>query len=133
VGKLDGKVAFITGAARGQGAEPCRAPGAKGADIIARQPDVRDVDALRQAFEEGVEAARTRQLHRTVYCSDTYGREPPDRRDLSGESRAGRHRSRWRCRLTRSSRLIFPSSLAVVDTMPGFDYVAPKRYPSCSA
>jgi SDR family mycofactocin-dependent oxidoreductase len=90
MGKLDGKVAFITGAARGQGRSHAVRLAQEGADIIAvdlcaqidsvgypmatrddldqtvkeveaegrrivaRVADVRDVSALRQAFEEGV-------------------------------------------------------------------------------
>jgi SDR family mycofactocin-dependent oxidoreductase len=90
VGKLEGKVAFITGAARGQGRSHAVRLAQEGADIIAvdicaqiatvsyamaspedldqtvkeveaegrrivaRQADVRDVDALRQAFDDGV-------------------------------------------------------------------------------
>jgi SDR family mycofactocin-dependent oxidoreductase len=90
VGKLEGKVAFITGAARGQGrchavrlaqegadviaidicaqidsvpyslAKPSdleqtvKEVEAEGRRIVARQADVRDVSALRAAFEEGV-------------------------------------------------------------------------------
>ena len=90
MGKLDGKVAFITGAARGQGRSHAVRLAQEGADIIAvdicaqlesvrypmatpedleqtvkevealgrrivaRQADVRDVDALQQAFDEGV-------------------------------------------------------------------------------
>ena len=89
MGKLDGKVAFITGAARGQGRSHAIRLAQEGADIIAidicaqiesvtypmgtwdelnetvkevealgrrivaRQADVRDVDSLRKAFEEG--------------------------------------------------------------------------------
>ncbi len=89
MGKLDGQVAFITGAARGQGRSHAVRLAQEGADIIAvdicaqiasvsyemstpadleqtvkeveaegrrivaRQADVRDVAALRQAFEEG--------------------------------------------------------------------------------
>ncbi|ABW12664.1 short-chain dehydrogenase/reductase SDR [Parafrankia sp. EAN1pec] len=89
MGKLEGKVAFITGAARGQGRSHAIRLAQEGADIIAvdicaqvesvpypmatpddlehtvkaveatgrrivtRQVDVRDVSALRQAFEEG--------------------------------------------------------------------------------
>ncbi|WP_428338904.1 mycofactocin-coupled SDR family oxidoreductase [Mycobacterium sp.] len=90
MGKLDGKVAFITGAARGQGRSHAVRLAEEGADIIAvdichdiptlpyslatpedldetaklvldtgrrivtRQADVRDIAALRWAFEEGV-------------------------------------------------------------------------------
>ena len=90
MGKLDGKVAFITGAARGQGRSHAVRLAEEGADIIAvdicrdietvpyplstpedlehtaklvtdtgqrivtRQADVRDIHALRKAFEEGV-------------------------------------------------------------------------------
>ncbi len=90
MGKLDGKVAFISGAARGQGRSHAVRLAQEGADIIAidicqqissvsyamstpadleqtvkeveaegrrivaRQADVRDVDSLRAAFEEGV-------------------------------------------------------------------------------
>ncbi|WP_440713846.1 mycofactocin-coupled SDR family oxidoreductase [Gordonia sp. FQ] len=90
-GKLDGKVAFITGAARGQGRTHALALAAEGADIIAvdlcaqvpmvqypmatpedlaetvrevealgrrivaRQADVRDLDALKAAVDAGVE------------------------------------------------------------------------------
>jgi SDR family mycofactocin-dependent oxidoreductase len=89
MGKLDGKVAFITGAARGQGRSHAVRLAQEGADIIAvdicaqidsvpypmstpadleqtvkeveaegrravaRQADVRDVEGLRRAFEEG--------------------------------------------------------------------------------
>jgi SDR family mycofactocin-dependent oxidoreductase len=89
MGKLEGKVAFITGAARGQGRSHAVRLAQEGADIIAvdicaqidsvsyplgtpteleqtvkeveaegqrivaRHADVRDVDALRHAFEEG--------------------------------------------------------------------------------
>ncbi len=91
MGKLDGKVAFITGAARGQGRSHAVRLAGEGADIIAvdicrqlesvpypmstpedleqtvkevealgrrivaRQADVRDYAALKQAFSEGVE------------------------------------------------------------------------------
>ena len=91
MGKLDGKVAFITGAARGQGRSHAIRLAQEGADIIAvdicrqlqsvgypmstaadleqtvkevegagrhivaREADVRDVDELQQAFDEGVE------------------------------------------------------------------------------
>ena len=90
MGNLDGKVAFITGAARGQGRSHAVRLAEEGADIIAvdicrqlqavgypmsspedleqtvkevealgrrivaREVDVRDVEALRQAFDEGV-------------------------------------------------------------------------------
>jgi SDR family mycofactocin-dependent oxidoreductase len=90
MGKLDGKVAFITGAARGQGRSHAVRLAEEGADIIAidicrqmevvgypmsspqdlaqtvkevtatgrrivaRQADVRDYEAVRQAFDEGV-------------------------------------------------------------------------------
>ena len=90
MGKLDGKVAFITGAARGQGRSHAVRLAEEGADIIAvdictqmevvgypmsspddltqtvkevtaagrrivaRQVDVRDYDAMRQTFDEGV-------------------------------------------------------------------------------
>ncbi len=90
MGKLDGKVAFITGAGRGQGRSHAVRLAEEGADIIAvdickdlptlpyslsspedleataklvadtgrrivtRQADVRDIAALRTAFEEGV-------------------------------------------------------------------------------
>jgi SDR family mycofactocin-dependent oxidoreductase len=90
MGKLDGKVAFITGAARGQGRSHAVELAREGADVIAvdicaqlesvrypmgtadeldrtveeveklgrrivaRKADVRDVSALRQAFEDGV-------------------------------------------------------------------------------
>src|SRR5580704_16885844 len=89
MGKLDGQVAFITGAARGQGrshavrlaregadiiavdicsqissvsypmstpadlAQTVKEVEAEGRRIVARQVDVRDAGALRQAFEEG--------------------------------------------------------------------------------
>ncbi len=89
MGKLDGKVAFITGAARGQGRshairlaqegadiiavdicapmasvsyglatsedleQTVKAVEAEGRRIVARQADVRDVEGLRAAFEEG--------------------------------------------------------------------------------
>jgi SDR family mycofactocin-dependent oxidoreductase len=89
VGKLDGKVAFITGAARGQGrshavrlaqegadiiavdicdqistvgyqmstpadlAQTVKEVEAEGRRVVARQADVRDVTALRKAFEDG--------------------------------------------------------------------------------
>ncbi|MBL7496525.1 mycofactocin-coupled SDR family oxidoreductase [Frankia sp. CNm7] len=92
MGKFDGKVAFITGAARGQGRSHAVRLAAEGASIIAidicapiesasygtatpadldqtvkevealggrivaRQADVRDVTALRQAFDEGTAA-----------------------------------------------------------------------------
>jgi len=90
MGKLDGKVAFITGAARGQGRSHALRLAEEGADIIAvdicaqidsvgypmatpedldetvrlvektgrrivaRQADVRDLDGLRNAFDQGV-------------------------------------------------------------------------------
>ncbi|MGO8863603.1 MAG: mycofactocin-coupled SDR family oxidoreductase [Acidimicrobiales bacterium] len=90
MGKLEGKVAFITGAARGQGrshavrraqegadiiaidicaqiatvsydmatpedlAQTVKEVEAEGRRIVARQADVRDVDALRAAFDDGV-------------------------------------------------------------------------------
>jgi SDR family mycofactocin-dependent oxidoreductase len=90
MGKLEGKVAFITGAARGQGRSHAVRLAQEGADIIAvdicqqmqavgypmstpedldqtvkevealgrrivaRQADVRDAEALQQAFDEGV-------------------------------------------------------------------------------
>jgi SDR family mycofactocin-dependent oxidoreductase len=90
MGELEGKVAFITGAARGQGRSHALRLAAEGADIIAvdicadiasmdypnasladldetaslvkglgrrvvaRQADIRDVTALRRAFNEGV-------------------------------------------------------------------------------
>lgn len=89
MGKFDGKVAFITGAARGQGrshavrlaqegadiigvdicrqmevvgypmalpddlAQTVKEVEAAGRRIIARQVDVRDFEALQQAFDEG--------------------------------------------------------------------------------
>jgi SDR family mycofactocin-dependent oxidoreductase len=91
MGRLDGKVAFVTGAAGGLGRAHVRRLAEEGADVIAvdiarpiesvpyplsslaeleeiaaearalgvramaRQADVRDRDALRQAFEDGVE------------------------------------------------------------------------------
>src|SRR5687768_7873403 len=90
MGKLEGQVAFITGAARGQGrahavrlaqegadvvaVDVCRQLGSVvyqmstredldetvrqvkdlGRSIVAREADVRDVEALQQAFDEGV-------------------------------------------------------------------------------
>ena len=90
MGKLDGKVAFISGAARGQGRSHAVRLAQEGADIIAvdickqmgavryqmstpedleqtvkevealgrrivaRQADVRDIEAMQQAFDEGV-------------------------------------------------------------------------------
>ncbi len=90
MGKLEGKVAFITGAARGQGRSHAVRLAQEGADIIAidicrqmetvgyqmstpedleqtvkevealgrrivaREADVRDIQAMRQAFDEGV-------------------------------------------------------------------------------
>ena len=92
-GRLDGRVAFITGAARGQGRSHAVLLAQEGADIIgvdlcaqmatvpypmstpeilrqtvkeveaegrhmvARQADVRDPDAMRRAFEEGMAEA----------------------------------------------------------------------------
>jgi SDR family mycofactocin-dependent oxidoreductase len=91
MGKLEGKVAFITGAARGQGrshavrlaqegadiiavdicaqietvsyamstpedlAQTVKEVEAEGRRIVARQADVRNVEELRQAFDEGAE------------------------------------------------------------------------------
>jgi len=61
-GRLAGKAAFITGAARGQGRAHAVRMAEEGADIIAvdlamaTAADIRDFDALRTAVDEGVEA-----------------------------------------------------------------------------
>jgi NAD(P)-dependent dehydrogenase (short-subunit alcohol dehydrogenase family) len=65
-GRMDGKVAFVTGAARGQGRSHAVRLAQEGADIIAvdicsdfenspAEVDVRDYDALRAAVDGGVE------------------------------------------------------------------------------
>src|SRR5712672_664543 len=61
-GRVEGKVAFITGAARGQGRSHAITLARAGADIIAVDlcaqvgtvPDVRDYDALKEALDDGV-------------------------------------------------------------------------------
>ena len=57
-GRVEGKVAFITGAARGQGRSHAVRLAAEGADIIAVdicKVDVRDYDALKAAVDRGVD------------------------------------------------------------------------------
>jgi NAD(P)-dependent dehydrogenase (short-subunit alcohol dehydrogenase family) len=54
MGKLEGKVAFITGAARGQGRSHAIRLAEEGADIIATRADVRDARALKKAVDDGV-------------------------------------------------------------------------------
>src|SRR5947209_18265661 len=98
MGKLDGRVAFITGAARGQGRAHAVRLAEEGADIIAvdicadlptvpyplasledlehtaklvrdtgarivtKVADVRDIDALRSAFNDGVARSEERRV-----------------------------------------------------------------------
>src|ERR671938_618294 len=52
-GRVEGKVAFVTGAARGQGRSHAVRLAEEGADIIA--VDVRDFDDLKAALDSGVE------------------------------------------------------------------------------
>ena len=53
-GRVEGKVAFITGAGRGQGNETVRGVEALGRRIVAAKADVRDAVALRAALDAGV-------------------------------------------------------------------------------
>src|SRR3954447_13957162 len=59
MGKLEGKVAFITGAARGQGRSHAVRLAQEGADIIA-------VDICRQLASAGYETATPDDLQQTV-------------------------------------------------------------------
>ncbi|HVM65833.1 MAG TPA: mycofactocin-coupled SDR family oxidoreductase [Acidimicrobiales bacterium] len=116
MGKLDGRVAFITGAARGQGRSHAVRLAEEGADIIgvdicaqiasvkypmatpedldetaalvekqgrrmvARRADVRDLGALRAAFEEGVAELGPCQIvvaNAGVHPAGTFGDEAP--------------------------------------------------------
>src|SRR5580692_6095987 len=53
-GRVEGKVAFITGAGRGQGNETVRGVEALGRRIVAAKADVRDAAALRATLDAGV-------------------------------------------------------------------------------
>ena len=116
MGKLDGKVAFITGVARGQGRSHAVRLAEEGADIIgvdicaqietvpypmatpedlqetvklvektgrqivARQTDVRDLDALRAAFDEGISQLGTCQIvvaNAGILPVGTFGEQSP--------------------------------------------------------
>src|SRR6187551_3495997 len=63
MGRLDGKVALITGAARGQGAAEARLFAAEGANVLVT--DVLDDDGLRVAEELG-----ERALYATLDVTD---------------------------------------------------------------
>jgi SDR family mycofactocin-dependent oxidoreductase len=67
VGKLDGKVAFITGAARGQGRSHALRLAEEGADIIA-------VDICQQLQSVGYEMSTTADLEQTVKEVQALGR-----------------------------------------------------------
>jgi SDR family mycofactocin-dependent oxidoreductase len=67
VGKLDGKVAFITGAARGQGRSHALRLAEEGADIIA-------VDICQQLQSVGYEMSTTADLEQTVKEVEALGR-----------------------------------------------------------
>lgn len=67
MGKLDGKVAFITGAARGQGRSHAVRLAEEGADIIA-------VDICRQLQSVGYEMSTTADLDQTVKEVEALGR-----------------------------------------------------------
>mgnify|MGYP001180657123 CR=1 FL=1 len=67
MGELDGKVALITGAARGQGAEHARVLAAAGADIVA-------VDVCREVIPTGYPAATRDELDATAADVEGLGR-----------------------------------------------------------
>ena len=67
MGKLDGKVAFITGAARGQGRSHAVRLAEEGADIIA-------VDICGQLQSVGYEMSTTADLEQTVKEVEALGR-----------------------------------------------------------
>jgi NAD(P)-dependent dehydrogenase (short-subunit alcohol dehydrogenase family) len=67
VGRLDNKVAFITGAARGQGRSHAVRLAEEGADIIA-------VDICRQLESVGYEMSTTADLDQTVKEVEALGR-----------------------------------------------------------
>lgn len=67
MGKLDGKVAFITGAARGQGRSHARRLAEEGADIIA-------VDICQQLQSVGYQMSTTADLEQTVKEVEALGR-----------------------------------------------------------
>ena len=67
MGKLEGKVAFITGAARGQGRSHAVRLAQEGADIIA-------VDICRQMGSVGYEMSRPEDLEQTVKEVEALGR-----------------------------------------------------------
>jgi NAD(P)-dependent dehydrogenase (short-subunit alcohol dehydrogenase family) len=52
---MDGRVAFITGAGKGQGRSHANLVEKTGRRMIARHADVRDRKALQAAFDDGVE------------------------------------------------------------------------------
>lgn len=67
VGRLDGKVAFITGAARGQGRAHAIALAREGADIVA-------TDICGQVASVDYDMASTDDLHTTVKLVEQHGR-----------------------------------------------------------
>ena len=68
MGKLNGKVAFITGAARGLGRSHAVRLAEEGADIIA-------VDICRQLQSVGYEMSTTADLEQTVKEVEALGRK----------------------------------------------------------
>src|ERR1700722_6799734 len=81
MGRLDGQVAFITGAARGQGRSHAVGLAQEGADIIA-------VDLCRQVSTVKYELSTPEDLKETVRAVKAHGRQiiaaEMDVRDLSG-------------------------------------------------
>ena len=73
MGRLDGKVAFITGAARGQGRSHAVRLAEDGADIVA-------VDLLEQISTAYYELATTEDLEQTVKLIEAEGRRVLARR-----------------------------------------------------
>jgi NAD(P)-dependent dehydrogenase (short-subunit alcohol dehydrogenase family) len=73
MGRLDGKVAFITGAARGQGRSHAEAMAAEGADIVG-------IDLCAQLDTVSDQMATLDDLEETVSLVENHGRRMVARR-----------------------------------------------------
>ena len=103
MGKLDGKVAFITGAARGQGRSHAIRLAQEGADIIA--VDIcRQIDTVSYPMATPADLAETvkevEALDRRIHAAEADvrddGRAAGRVRGRGGQHRPGRHRARER-------------------------------------